>query len=567
MKKIVYLWLLLLLGSCASPITEYIMSTQPDEVKAILERSPKSANEKDVTLEAYPLETAILFINLDKGLETFKILLDNGARFDEFIENGKPISAMEMIAKYHNIEAMQALIDKGEKRRSALTLHNALKCEKAYNSKQKLVGSKMIHTRDELGFIKWVLENGWDVNAKLEDGTTPVMTAIEHCSLDIVKYLVSKGAKLKEKNDKGYDALYFAARSKSSDTLKYLLKLGFKVKDKKYQKTNINLLHVITSNQDYAYLSKVVLERVKMIVILVKQGVDINEKQQVYFYTPLAWAVSNVIPEYVDKLIELGADRNTLTNNGETLLDLAVKHGRSDSSEGAKIVSVLEASGGSYKRYKPKSKTRVVKKQDDDAFWAVLGGVTTSAVGFKSGLSEAAAIDAGTRMAKDIKDDNVSINNFKANQSLASKKTSTPNSKIKVANKDFNVDKNARAQYAGNYANTYFDKAVADYRYELNSNGSAKLFVRVCETCTHDLQGKQMSRDWKESYQAIEWAPMLDDKNKPLTVQVKDMYDKSYQARILLVTLQGGETMTLKHYSDSKGAALLGSYGVALYKN
>lgn len=581
MTILLQLLLLLFASGCSTldPLNEFAISGQTKEMRAYIDANPESVNKKNAELGFYPLEYSINFINLNRHVDGFKLLLEKGARFDVIKhEKGKPVSAMELVAFKHNIEAMESLIQAGEKRRSAEAFHNALECRRAENTMiiSGATQSDTKYIRDELGFIKWMLKNGWNVHQRLDDGTTPVMTAIENCSLDIVKYLVKNGAKLNEKNDLGFDALYFAARSKNSETLKYVLNKGFKAKNKKYTSSDLNLLHVLIKNYR-AYSDKDEAEVVKMIEMLVKEGVDINGKEKENLYTPLTWAAYHGSEAFVVKLIQLGADINPLTNKGETPLDTTVLP--PILSNQRVLEKILMNSGGVYRRYRPQKKVAKVEQEDNSA-WAIIGGLGASAVGFKSGLSEAASVEIGTRMARDIKDDKVTIDNFKADQSLMPKKSSPSNtssntqkptpansSKLKVGSKDFNVDKKARAQFAGTYANTYFDKSTADYRYVLNSDGTAKLYTRACETCTHDLQGQSMSREWKESYQAIEWAPMLDDKNKPLVVQVKDMYDKSYQARILLVILQGGQTMTLKHYTDNQGPALLGSYGVALYKN
>lgn len=561
------------------PLNEYAMSGQVEEMRTYLDRNPESVHKKNKDFDVYPLEYSITFININRHVEVFKLLLERGARYDIVNhDENNPVSAMELVATTHNLEAMEALMAAGEQRRSARALHNALSCTKSQNA---LIITGATHqdtkyVRDELGFIKWMLKNGWNIHQELDDGTTPLMTALEHCSLEIVEYLVKQGADLKKENKIGLDAIYFAVKSNDSKKLQYLMDKGLKPKNKKYTSSELNLLHVILNNH-YAYFDKVEAEVVQMINLLVREGIDINAKQKDNLYTPLTWAAYHGGTTFVALLVQLGAEVNSLNSAGETPLDVTVKPPIVYTQKATE--KVLVSAGGVYRRYGPQKEAPQKTQSDNSELWGVLGGLGASAVGFKSGLSEAASVDVGVRMAESIKNDNVTIENFKANPALTPKKTATTStnaktktaaatsSKMNVANKDYNVDKNARSQFAGTYANTYFDKATADYRYVLNGDGSAKLYTRACENCTHDLQGQGMSRDWKESYQVVEWAPMLDDKKNPLVVQVKDMYDKSYQARALLVVLQGGKTMILKHYTDSTGPALLGSYGVALYKN
>ena len=132
--------------------------------------------------------------------------------------------------------------------------------------------------------------------------------------------------------------------------------------------------------------------------------------------------------------------------------------------------------------------------------------------------------------------------------------------------KSVNVDKSQRDTYAGYYINEHQDPAVADFRYELRADGSAVLEHRVCQNCTHELTGEASSRNWQVQYEAIEWAPMVTESGEPMRRNVKDMAGETFQARVLIVTLQGGKVMSLNHYQDAQGDALGGPYGVPRYR-
>lgn len=132
--------------------------------------------------------------------------------------------------------------------------------------------------------------------------------------------------------------------------------------------------------------------------------------------------------------------------------------------------------------------------------------------------------------------------------------------------KSVNVDKTQVGNYAGSYINEYHDPAVADFRYTLRADGSALLEHRVCENCTHELSGEASSRDWQVQHEAIEWAPMVTETGSPMTRNVKDMNGETFEARVLIVTLQGGKVMSLNHYRDAQGDALGGPYGVPRYR-
>lgn len=61
-------------------------------------------------------------------------------------------------------------------------------------------------------FLNLLIKNGGDINAKDEDGVTPLQTAILYKRLDVISFLIEKGAKLDEKDNNGCTALHMAAR-------------------------------------------------------------------------------------------------------------------------------------------------------------------------------------------------------------------------------------------------------------------------------------------------------------------------------------------------------------------
>ena len=252
---------------------------------------------------------------------------------------------------------------------------------------------------------------------------------------------------------------------------------------------------------------------------------------------------------------------------------------------------------------------------------AILGGLATAAAGHNAGLSESSSVDMGVRIARDIERGEISTDTYQAAQNSgttpsqrstiqaarelqASTEADNRSTQISVertrragsveerqklnrssdnsdavseieylrytspggADRALPVDKSSRAQYAGLYANEYQDAAVADFRYQLNPYGTARLEHRACQNCTHNLDGSAQNRNWEEEYVAKEWAPMLTDTGEPMTRRIKDMNGVSHRARVLVVILEGGRTMSLNHYSDNGRAALGGPHGVPRYR-
>lgn len=252
---------------------------------------------------------------------------------------------------------------------------------------------------------------------------------------------------------------------------------------------------------------------------------------------------------------------------------------------------------------------------------AILGGLAATAAAGNAGLSESSSVDMGVRVARDIERGELSTDTYNAAQSasvspsrdstmraarqLAAASETTDSSGARPtsggggqgatqAHQSSNrqvretgassdpaylrytshqgvdralpVDKSARAEYEGLYANEHRDPAAADFRYRLNGDGTARLEHKPCENCTHGLSGSALDRTWTEQYVAIEWAPMLTESGQPMTRQITDMNGVAHEARVLVVILEGGRTMSLNYYIDGGRAALSGPYGVPRYR-
>jgi ankyrin repeat protein len=75
----------------------------------------------------------------------------------------------------------------------------------------------------ETGTVKWLLEHGAPVNAKDQDGFTPLMWAAFKGDVDTVKVLLNSGADADLKDNKGWTATMFAASQSRTEALEALL--------------------------------------------------------------------------------------------------------------------------------------------------------------------------------------------------------------------------------------------------------------------------------------------------------------------------------------------------------
>ena len=61
-----------------------------------------------------------------------------------------------------------------------------------------------------LEIVKWLKEQGADINAKTADGYTPMHSAASEGNLEVVKWLKEQGANINAKSSKGETPLKYA---------------------------------------------------------------------------------------------------------------------------------------------------------------------------------------------------------------------------------------------------------------------------------------------------------------------------------------------------------------------
>ncbi len=81
--------------------------------------------------------------------------------------------------------------------------------------------------------ISALLNTGADVNAKAEDGITPLMrAAMSTENPEVISVLLQAGADVNAKDEDGWTSLMLAARNNSPEVISVLLKAGADVKVK-----------------------------------------------------------------------------------------------------------------------------------------------------------------------------------------------------------------------------------------------------------------------------------------------------------------------------------------------
>ncbi|MHC4538484.1 MAG: ankyrin repeat domain-containing protein [Planctomycetota bacterium] len=124
------------------------------------------------------------------------------------------------------------------------------------------------------------VRTGTDIDAKDEEGRTPLLRAVTGGHIEAVRFLIESGADVNIRDKQGYVPLVHALWGLDSDMVKLLL----------------------------------------------AKGANVNAKDR-SGYTPLHWAVMMGSKELTELIVEAGGDVNAESNTGETPLDLARQGG------------------------------------------------------------------------------------------------------------------------------------------------------------------------------------------------------------------------------------------------
>jgi ankyrin repeat protein len=174
--------------------------------------------------------------------------------------------------------------------------------------------------------IKTLLEAGAKVNAKATDsGETALLNAVSRKHMEIVELLLKAGADVSAKNRFDFNALTMAVAANEQDLAALLLDNGANVE------TDTSTLTPLMFAANAG--------NVDMIRFLVKRGAKVNHGVKEGAQTALLSAIYAAKPEAVQALVELKADVNAKTKDGDTPLKAAMKGDQDD------IVKILKAAG------------------------------------------------------------------------------------------------------------------------------------------------------------------------------------------------------------------------------
>jgi ankyrin repeat protein len=186
---------------------------------------------------------------------------------------------------------------------------------------------QMAAWKGRTAIAKLLLERGADVNAAPGSYGTALAAAVSQGWDDLVAVLLEAGAEVDARDDRGGRPLHNAVSSGNRDLAGLLLKAGAKLEESAPGYTPLM----------YAAMG----DDAEMVRLLVKAGArpDSPAKGEYGGRNPLLIAAENGRAEALKALLELKANPNARTSEGETALDLAQAAGH------AEIVTLLKAAG------------------------------------------------------------------------------------------------------------------------------------------------------------------------------------------------------------------------------
>ncbi|XP_065928598.1 serine/threonine-protein phosphatase 6 regulatory ankyrin repeat subunit C-like [Magallana gigas] len=158
--------------------------------------------------------------------------------------------------------------------------------------------------------VQLLLENGADINLRINEGFTPLYVACHHGHISTVKLLIENGADINLCNEQGLSPLHNVCNHGRESILQYLIRNG----------ANINLL----SKEGYSPLDLACKEgHISTVELLIENGADINLCTE-YGISPLHSACYHGRESISRYLIKKGANINLLSKEGYSPLDLAL---------------------------------------------------------------------------------------------------------------------------------------------------------------------------------------------------------------------------------------------------
>lgn len=186
-------------------------------------------------------------------------------------------------------------------------------------------GSELIHGavyHRLLHHVRYLVEQGADVNLRSPDGGTPLGFAIVRNAPELVEYLLSAGARLDDcfnnMDGESFTTLRAAARFGSIGLVRYLVDRGVNVSAVDEQ--GRTPLHCVKLKKEIAQF------------LIQECGLDVQARDA-QGATPLMYAACESDANCLRYLVEQGADAHSTLQDGRSALSLATQHGNHEAMQ------------------------------------------------------------------------------------------------------------------------------------------------------------------------------------------------------------------------------------------
>ena len=265
-----------------------------------------------------------LMLAAEKGhTDTVKLLLKHGAKVN--IKNDSGETALQIASKNGHKKTVKILEE----------------AVKQLHLNFELIDASI---KKELVEVSSALDRGADIEARSENGRTPLMIAGGvHGSADIVKLLLKRGAKPKAKDQRGWTALNHAQFYKNKDIVSLLEKAMEKLNRELFEASARADFKAVKSALDkgadpkainQGFQTPLILalvhypthQKADVIELLLERGADVNA-QDILGNSPLMFASVKENLDIPKLLLKKGADPNLSNKKGWSPLMSASKAG------------------------------------------------------------------------------------------------------------------------------------------------------------------------------------------------------------------------------------------------